>query len=351
MTDRWHKLASLLLGMSMTGAALAGEMGAAGLGMVPEPAGFSPGIMPVVGWEKSPAMVPPAHAGEYHTMPEFDPSIHAPTSGGVAGPTDVPPTVGIRLDTSFGLFREAESGVYASEHQHVGAAGGTILPFQCPCIVTGVRALGVWTENLSMIDDAEALSLDAFVGTRYKASYLKASAFWDVQEDQFGKIGFGLGLLTRLPFIGNMTFDGAFAWGTGNDLVDRTVLGPVPFRRARLIEVCDTDIQLRVGKFLCPEFQTGFTLNQYAYESAFDEWGAGAFFAVHKGRFSATFDVTGGDEGLRGFLTGAISLGKDPCRHPRDCHYNGVDTVEWVTRTVRRDISIRLRDSFNGPLP
>lgn len=258
-------------------------------------------------------------------------------------------TMGIRLDTSYGLVRSLDIGGYYSEHQYVGAAGATILPFQTPCYVVGSRVLGGYTDQASMIADSGVLSVDLFFGTRYKTTYFKVGSFWDWQVDM-GKVGLSFSMLGKAPILGYLTADTAFAFGTGDNQIgpEREVyFGVLP----RRVESADFDMQIRVGKFLNERFQVGATGNYYEFEFAWQEWGAGAFANIYLGRVRFGLDVTGGDEGLRGYTTMAIGWGAPREERPQDCRFIPIDTVAWVTRVTDRDISVRLRESFTGRLP
>lgn len=260
-----------------------------------------------------------------------------------------PKTMGIRLDTSYTLLRSIDAGVFLSEHQDIFAGGFTLLPYQTPCFVVGTRVLGDFVDNLSMTNDTGGFSADIFLGTRYKTTYWKFGAFYDWQ-DELGKVGGTCSLLTKAPIFGFLTFDTAFAAGVGPDDVGPT-REPFFGVRPRRVEAADYDMQLRVGKFITPNLQIGATGNYYQFEYTKEERGAGAFANIYCGRVQFGFDVTGGDEGLRGFCTVSIAWGAHPSEHPQDCRFIPLDTVAWVTSPTMRDISVRLRDSFTGPLP
>lgn len=258
-------------------------------------------------------------------------------------------TMGIRLDTTYGLIRSIDIGGYYSEHQHLGAVGGTILPFQSPCCVIGTRVLGAYTDQLSMVADTGALSVDLFWGTRYKTTYLKVGPFWDWQID-VGKVGVAFSMLAKAPIIEFITVDSAFGFGVGDNLIGPETdpyFGIYP----RRVESADFDMQIRVGTFLSERVQVGVTGNYYDYEFNYHEWGAGAFANIYVGRVRFGLDVTGGDEGLRGYTTMSFGWGASRTDRPQDCRFIPVDTVAWVTRATDRDISVRLRETFTGNPP
>lgn len=257
-------------------------------------------------------------------------------------------TVGIRLDTSYGVLRETHVGVYSSEYQTVTGGGFTILPYQSPCLIMGTKILGNFISNNAMVANDGGFSLDFYLGTRYKELYFKIGPIWDYQG-QFSKVGIAPAILTNIPVVGNMTFDMAFAWGQGNDVFGPT-FDPINNLIQRRVEVAKFDGQIRVGKFLSPYCQVGGTGNWYQWSTVPDEWGGGAFTNLYWGRFMLGLDLTGGTEGLRGFAQVGYSWGSRPCDHPQDCRFIPLDTVAWITRAVNRDISLRLRDSFTGPL-
>lgn len=260
-----------------------------------------------------------------------------------------PLTMGIRLDTSFPLLRSLDVGGFYSEHQDVGAFGLTLLPIQTPCWIVGTRLLGTRIENLSMLGDSNGLSIDSYVGSRYKMTYFKVGSFWDWQ-DAFGKIGLSASVLTKVPILGFLTTDSAFAWGLGDPRFGPTrdlFFGVNPRRVAN----ADFDMQIRVGKFFTENLQIGGTGNYYEFEFNYQEWSAGGFANIYWGRFRFGLEVTGGDEGLRGFSTLSVNWGPARENRPQDCRFIPVDTVAWVTRATDRDISVRNRESFTGVLP
>lgn len=258
-------------------------------------------------------------------------------------------TVGIRLDTTYRLVRAFELGVYLSEHQHVGGGGVTLLPYQSPCFIIGTRILANTISNNAMTADQAGFSLDLYGGTRYKTLYLKFGPIWDYQST-FQKTGLAFAAMDNFPLIGNLTVDSAFAFGVSSDQITLP-RDPQFGLRARRVESADFDMQIRLGKFWCENFQAGATVNYYDWNYTPSEWGAGAFCNIYFGRCALGLDMTGGDERWRGFATFTVSWGAHPCKHPQDCNHIPVDTVAWVTRSIMRDPSIRLRDSFTGPLP
>lgn len=257
-----------------------------------------------------------------------------------------PETTGIRLDTTYGLVRSMDLGTYFSEHQFVGAGGFTVLPFQNPGAVIGVRMLGDYVDNESMVPDVGGFSLDLFGGTRYKATYLKLGVLWDFQ-DRYQKVGPEFSALTHVPLLGTLTLDSAFGFGIGAVTITPPI-NPVNFR-FRAVRVADLDTQVRVGRFMNRNVQLGATANYYQYDQTPDEWGAGGFCNLYLGQFIIGGDVSGGSEGLRGFVTFSTGWGKSPCDRPQDWRVP-VDTMAWVTRAPERDVQVKLRESFTGPL-
>lgn len=258
-------------------------------------------------------------------------------------------TTGIRLDTAFGVVRDVETAVYLSEHQSSTLTGMTVLPFQTPCWVFGVRGMGGYVDNESMTSDGVAYSIDAFAGTRYKKLYHKIGWFIDSYND-WNKIGLAYSAMTELPILGVTTVDTAFGFRSSNDQFKPGIFQPSTFNTLR-IEQAQTDYQFRVGHFWCEQVQTGITGNFYSWEYNDDEWGAGAFANLYLGRLRVSGDVTGGTEGLRGYVKLALSFGANAADRPRDCRVPGVDAVGWVSRATDRDQSVRLRESLTGPIP
>lgn len=256
-------------------------------------------------------------------------------------------TIGIRLDTSYVFLREISGGWYSNEHQSVGGGGVTILPFQNPGFILGFRGLANHIDNQSLIPDVGGFSFDVYAGTRYKHSYIKWGAFWDNQASD-GKVGGSFNLMSDVPVIGNIVFESAFGFGYGPDRVG----GPIgPFLLTQRIEKQQYDIQIKVGKYLTEDLQVGFIGRYLSFRYAEDEGNAGLYMNYLLGRARVGLEITGGDEGLRGFATLGIAFGAKPSEHPRDLNYGGIDTVEWVTRAPDRDITLAHRETFTGTPP
>lgn len=258
-------------------------------------------------------------------------------------------TVGVRLDTAFGVMRNIETAAFLSEHQFVTLTGLTILPWQTPCSVVGLRTLGGYADNMSMTSDNGGYSIDLFFGTRYKKLYHKLGFFID-DYDRWKKIGLAYSALTELPIVGTVTLDSAFGFSASDDEFFLDDRDPDTFQ-ARRVEQTEVDYQIRVGKFWCECFQSGLTGNYYPYDFHRDEYGAGLFGSLYLGRFTITTDVTGGNEGLRGYVRLGLTWGKNSQNRVRDCRVSDVDAVAWVTRATDRDQSVRLRETYSGPIP
>jgi hypothetical protein len=192
-------------------------------------------------------------------------------------------------------------------------------------------------------------SWDMFAGTRYKTIYLKSGAFWDYQ-DQFNNVGFALGMLAKLPLLGYTTIDQSLGFGTGGDFFNPANVSPVNFRQER-IESSETDYQLRLGHFFTPNVQVGLTNVFQSFQYSQDQWGIGPFANVYCGRLKISGEVTSGTENVRGWVNLAVALGKPPRLHRRDVRLINVDTIQWVTQAVERDLVIQQRRTFTGPLP
>lgn len=248
-------------------------------------------------------------------------------------------TMGIRLDTTYTFVRETMAGVYTGEHQAVYAAGATILPLQTPCVIFGIRGLGTYADNMSITKDTEGATADFFFGTRYKRTYLKAGGFWDWQQ-HWGKAGATASVMTYFPLLHVVTADFNYAYGNGT-----MVYGPNTATGYRQVLNADYTGELRLGKFFCRELQAGFTGRYLDYNGKIrGELSFGAFANVYLWRMILGTDLTGGDEGLRGYATVSFGWGCAPSRHPQDARLAPVDTVSWITRPTDRDISVQLRE-------
>lgn len=262
---------------------------------------------------------------------------------------DSMPTIGPRLDMTYGILREFEVGGALSEHQHVAVAGPTILPFQTPCMVFGVRGMGGYVSNLSYTDSEGVYTIDAFFGTRYKKLYSKVGFLMD-DFQRHRKMGITASAMTEVLALGTWSADFAYGFRNREDEIFPEERWPATLR-SRRVEQADHDVQIRIGKFFTENCQAGFTYNYYDFDFTPDDSGYGAFGNFYCGRFRFGWDVTGGKEGLRGYLKLVYSFGAHPCDTPRDCRVSNVDAIAWVSRATDRDVSIRLRESFTGPPP
>jgi hypothetical protein len=209
--------------------------------------------------------------------------------------------------------------------------------------------MGGYADQLSMVSDSGAYSIDSFWGTRYKKLYHKIGFFID-DYDHWKKLGLSYSALTTLPIVGTVTLDSAFGFRSSSDQIFEDVRDSITLR-SRRVEQTDVDYQFRVGKFWNEYIQTGITGNYYPFTWTEDEWGAGAFANFYIGRWRIGTDVTGGTEGLRGYVRLAMSWGVPASQRNRDCRVPDCDPVAWVTRAADRDPSIRMRESLTGPIP
>lgn len=295
-----------------------------------------------------PAMETYSQSAMQQPTPSAGHGFHGVPNGNLST-QDPSPTVGPRLDTTYWLVREFEVGGYLSEHQHVAIGGPTILPIQTPCWLFGVRGMGGYVTNLSYTDSEEVYTIDAFFGTRYKTLYSKVGFLMD-DFQRHRKIGITASALTELPALGTWTADFACGFRNREDEIFPDERWPLTLR-SRRVEQADHDVQVRIGKFVRENIQMGFTYNYYDFDFTPDDSGYGAFGNFYCGRFRFGWDITGGTEGLRGYLRLAYSFGAHPCDAPRDCRVNNVDAIAWISRATDRDVSIRLRESFTGPPP
>jgi hypothetical protein len=298
-----------------------------------------------------PSRMPPDPFGPQRlNMPM--PERNADFAGGNQRNTNTRPdekSLGIRLDTSYDFFREIEVGFYGSEHQNVSSAAISFLPIQTPCWVVGTRLGAAYNGNNGMDNDIGGATTDLFFGTRVGHAYLKLGYFCD-WTSEFRKHGVAGSALAKFGPIGNLTFDGAFGFGSGNDRMT-TQNDILLFRR---VEIAEMDGQVRVGKYLSTWFQTGLSYQWANFTHAEDEFSGGLFANWFVGRVTVSADVTGGTSGLRGYLVLGFNWGGG-CNidtHPIDPIFdNPIDTVSWVTRATRRDITMKLRETDTGVGP
>jgi hypothetical protein len=278
------------------------------------------------------------------------PSRNDDFAGGTEKNIDTRPDargIGPRLDSSYTFFREWEVGYYGSEHQHVTAAAISWLPIQTPCWVVGARTGLSWNFNTGVADDMIGATTDLFWGTRFGHTYFKIGYFCDWTSD-FRKHGIESSILTKLGPLGNVTFDGAFGFGAGDDIFESR--HPLT-NLARRTEIARDDFQIRVGKFLSPYFQTGLSGAWTNFATSENEFSGGLFANWFVGRTTLSVDLTGGTSGLRGYLVCGFNWGggANIDAHPIDPYFdNPIDTTSWVTRATRRDITMKLRESETG---
>ena len=258
-------------------------------------------------------------------------------------------TIGIRLDKSYDLVREVETGVYLSESQHVFNGGVTILPYQSPCWIMGMRLLGGYVTNASIEDDTGALSIDLWGGTRYKSLYVKSGGFWDGQES-WGKAGFTASFLFDPLFMDNMVIETAFGYGYGGPEIGPEVNFDTT-GRFKVVDEPDLDMQVRFGSYLSQFVEAGISLHHIRYDRTYDEFNTGGYFNFYMGETRLGIDFTGGDTGPRGYVTLAYNWGGPKWQNLRDCNYQNVDTVAWLTRHTMRDVTVQLREDDGGPFP
>lgn len=269
-------------------------------------------------------------------IPMHERGIHPASRPALGGPhrfifnqSGYSSTTGIRLDTSYRLVRETSGFSTINEEQVVSGGGVTILPYQSPCVIAGFRCLGEYVHHRTTSLDDGGLALDGYLGTRYKTLYLKGGLFWDRQRAH-ERVGATVGALTTFPCLGNLSIDAAFGFDPKGDVLTN-------------LEVTDNDLQLRIGTFVTPHLQVGGTGRLLEFSRSRDEYGTGMFMNLYHGRWILGVDVTGGEEGARGFVHLAFSWGPHPANHPRDVEFDGIDTVGWLTRAVDRDLAIPIR--------
>ncbi|QDU64151.1 hypothetical protein Pan216_50400 [Planctomycetes bacterium Pan216] len=259
------------------------------------------------------------------------------STNGLAGP---------RLDTTYNFLRDTQFYGFIEEEQTLIMAGGTLLPIQTPCVIFGTQGLFGYAGNDTRYNDSLEFSIDSYLGWRYKTVYMKLDAFID-WEEEYQKVGGAVSAMANLPLVRVMTLDLAIASGLGADS-----FGPQRGgirNQLKRVQTASVDYQIYVGKYFCPFWQLGWSGRYLTYDDTLDETYGGLFTNLYLGRFRFGGEVVGGTGGLRGFVTAAVNWGVPPKRHPMDRHYNGVDTIGWVTQAPIRNHSIEIRDSFTGP--
>ncbi|MEM1061063.1 MAG: hypothetical protein AAF532_06365 [Planctomycetota bacterium] len=243
------------------------------------------------------------------------------------------------------VLRQAQLGVSFSEREVVINSGVTANLYESDGFAVGGRALfgGALIEN---IDDQFHFSGDLFAGSYspllswFNDVWVKGGAFVDYQG-KFGKVGPAIGVLinpqSRFPVI----FDAAFGYGLGGTRTEANNNAVIVTRAA------DEDFQFRLGTFLSPNVEAGFTFEHAWFgdiESGFDEEddSYGAFTRIHLGNTTWQVEVTGSEQEVNGFLNCVVQLDK-----PRQANllagrpiYSGQD---WVSRPIFRDSQVRLR--------
>lgn len=259
-------------------------------------------------------------------------------------PTAQPVTAVFNGGEEVDWLRSFSIGTQANSQEAPIVAGLSLSLFETETAGIGARFLfgGVFNEPL---DAGLHFTGDLFAGSQFQfaggSHWIKGGIFLDQQEG-FNKFGPELGLLLLAETSNPLTVDLAFGFGSGNEKLthDRTML----------TTVADQDFQLRFGAFLSPQIQAGVTYDYAAWDDerfGNDFHGVGGFANLYLGDKIINLDLSGGDDGLRGFVNIVCLFGG-----PRGNGRGTVDTSAWLMQPVNRDTSLRFRSRrFPQPPP
>ncbi len=243
--------------------------------------------------------------------------------------------------------RDLQLGVYTNENQTVINGGSTFEFYVDDNFGFGGRALLGGTNN-DLITDEFHFSGDLYVGTtRLNQHWIKGGVIYDTQTN-FHKVGPAVGFLMFADRRHPINLDFAYGIGYGDPVIDRV--------NSTITTVADDDAQLRVGTYLTPNLQAGFSGNwvNFPTDDFQDYNGYGGFINLNLGTLSVNVDYTTGDHRDRGFVNVAYTFGGRRSRAADGCDMAFVEHPrDWLGKPVMRDVSLQLQTARVAlpPLP
>lgn len=231
--------------------------------------------------------------------------------------------------------RDLQLGVYTNEEQTVINGGSTFEFYVDDHFGFGGRVL-LGGANNDVFTDEFHFSGDLYMGTtRLDQHWIKGGVIYDVQDD-FHKVGPAVGFLMFADRRHPINLDFAYGIGYGAPILD-----PI---NSTLTAVADDDAQLRVGTYVTPNLQAGFSGNWVNFaDGVFQDYnGYGGFINLNLGTLSINVDYTTGDHRDRGFVNIAYTFGGRRSRAADGCDMAFVEHPrDWLGKPVMRDVSLQ----------
>jgi hypothetical protein len=241
--------------------------------------------------------------------------------------------------------RDFQIGVYSNEDQTVINGGSTLEFYVDDSFGLGGRVLlgGV---NNDIINDEFTFSGDLHAGTtRIGEHWVKGGVLYDLQ-DNFHKFGPVLGALLFADRKHPLSLDVAYGIGYGDPEINRV--------NSTITTVADDDTQVRVGTYLTPNLQAGFSGNWWNWSDKrfIDYEGYGGFVNLNLGTLNINVDFTHGDDRSRGFVNLAYVFGGRRSRAIDGCDLAYVEHPrDWLGKPVMRDVSLQIQTVQVANLP
>jgi hypothetical protein len=245
--------------------------------------------------------------------------------------------------------RDLQLGVYTNEEQTVINGGSTFEFYVDDHFGFGGRALlGGANNSDEEVNDEFHFSGDLYMGTTaLDQHWIKGGVIFDRQDD-FHKVGPAIGFLMFADRRHPISLDFAYGIGYGEPIIDRV--------NSTITTVADDDTQLRVGTYVTPNLQLGFSGNwiNFPTDNFQDYNGYGGFVNLNLGTLSVNVDYTTGDHRDRGFVNVAYTFGGRRSRAADGCEMAYVEHPrDWLGKPVMRDVSLQIQTAFANlpPLP
>lgn len=265
----------------------------------------------------------------YGGDPGYGPPLSDPAAGGQGS---------IPVKPNWLRFRDVQNGVYLNEEQYVINAGTTLELFTNDRFGSAARVLlgraqtDHYRDGFAFTGDVQIGSTILFDGEHW----LKTGVLWDSQ-DNFQKYGPVFGAMLFADRKHPVSIDLAYGIGQGD---------AIP-RYNTLTTIADHDYQARVGTYITPNLQLGFSGNWLTWNNGrFQDYDSyGGFLSLNYGRIAVTADYSYGDNNSRGFVHVAYTFGgrRSRLRDGWGQIFSVENPRDWLTRPVIRDVSLQLQ--------
>jgi hypothetical protein len=241
--------------------------------------------------------------------------------------------------------RDLQMGVYTNEDQTVINGGSTLEFYVDDNFGLGGRVL-IGAANNDTFTDEYHFTGDLYAGTtRVGEHWFKGGVLYDIQ-DNFHKLGPEIGMLLFADRRHPINLDFAYGLGYGDPIINRV--------NSTITTVAEDDAQLRVGTYLTPNLQAGFSGNWVNFSgSEFQDYnGYGGYINLNLGTLNINVDYTTGDHRDRGFVNVAYTFGGRRSRAADGCDLAFVEHPrDWMGKPVMRDVSLQTQRAFVANLP